>query len=260
MSLNENMVSEITEKLMTASENVPRVYAAGRERGEADGYERGYAEGLSEGYTIEDIGRAVANADFRTLGKMLIIPDDVTVIKANAFYGANLTMGVKFPNNLQTIGNNAFANANRGSNVTILPDSVTTVGNSAFLWGSLTGTKLPDSLTSVGTSAFLGTGITFTELPLGLTAIPDQAFGYLNITNVTFHAGITTIGSKIFRSCVKLTSVTFKGTPTSMSATAFGDCSALTDIYVPWAEGEVAGAPWGATNATIHYNFTEGTE
>lgn len=25
-------------------------------------------------------------------------------------------------------------------------------------------------------------------------------------------------------------------------------------IYVPWAEGEVAGAPWGATKATIYYN------
>ena len=26
------------------------------------------------------------------------------------------------------------------------------------------------------------------------------------------------------------------------------------DIYVPWAEGAIANAPWGATKATIHYN------
>jgi hypothetical protein len=25
---------------------------------------------------------------------------------------------------------------------------------------------------------------------------------------------------------------------------------------VPWAEGAVANAPWGATNATINYNYT----
>lgn len=41
-----------------------------------------------------------------------------------------------------------------------------------------------------------------------------------------------------------------------MSSTAFSS-STLTDIYVSWGEGEVAGAPWGATNATIHYNYTE---
>lgn len=34
---------------------------------------------------------------------------------------------------------------------------------------------------------------------------------------------------------------------------AFNKCTNLTDIYVPWAEGDVGGAPWGATNATIHY-------
>lgn len=33
--------------------------------------------------------------------------------------------------------------------------------------------------------------------------------------------------------------------------------STVTDIYVTWGEGEVADAPWGATNATIHYNYTE---
>lgn len=35
----------------------------------------------------------------------------------------------------------------------------------------------------------------------------------------------------------------------------FNGCTNLTDIKVPWAEGEVAGAPWGATNATITYNY-----
>ena len=35
-------------------------------------------------------------------------------------------------------------------------------------------------------------------------------------------------------------------------------CTNLTTINVPWAEGAVAGAPWGATNATINYNYTGG--
>lgn len=32
--------------------------------------------------------------------------------------------------------------------------------------------------------------------------------------------------------------------------------TSITDIYVPWGEGEVPNAPWSASNATIHYNYT----
>lgn len=39
-----------------------------------------------------------------------------------------------------------------------------------------------------------------------------------------------------------------------ISQSAFNNCPQLSNIYVSWAEGEVANAPWGATNATIHYN------
>lgn len=49
--------------------------------------------------------------------------------------------------------------------------------------------------------------------------------------------------------------VYFDGVPESIGTNAF-DYASVTDIYVPWAEGEVANAPWGATSATIHYNHT----
>jgi hypothetical protein len=31
----------------------------------------------------------------------------------------------------------------------------------------------------------------------------------------------------------------------------------LMTINVPWSEGEVINAPWGASNATINYNYVE---
>lgn len=52
-----------------------------------------------------------------------------------------------------------------------------------------------------------------------------------------------------------LQSVTFEGTPTSISAGAFSNCENLIVINVPWSEGKVANAPWGATNATINYDY-----
>lgn len=75
------------------------------------------------------------------------------------------------------------------------------------------------------------------------------------LTDVTFTDRITSIGDRTFQGCSALTTVTFEGTPTSIDSTCFNFCNNLTDIYVPWSEGEVANAPWGATNATIHYNY-----
>ena len=60
-----------------------------------------------------------------------------------------------------------------------------------------------------------------------------------------------------FQNCTSFTSITFKSTPTTIASSAFNGCTNLTDIKVPWAEGAVSGAPWGATNATITYNYTE---
>jgi hypothetical protein len=40
----------------------------------------------------------------------------------------------------------------------------------------------------------------------------------------------------------------------SISNAAFYNCTNLEDIYLPNAQNTYSGAPWGATNATIHYN------
>lgn len=37
----------------------------------------------------------------------------------------------------------------------------------------------------------------------------------------------------------------------------FSGCTKLSTIYVPWSQGQVANAPWGASNATIIYDYKE---
>ena len=56
--------------------------------------------------------------------------------------------------------------------------------------------------------------------------------------------------------CTALEKVYFESNAKNVSSMTFNGCTAITDIYVPWAEGTVSGAPWGATNATIHYETT----
>ena len=59
--------------------------------------------------------------------------------------------------------------------------------------------------------------------------------------------------------CLTLKTVTIKKVGNfSFDKQAFNGCNNLTTINVPWAEGAIANAPWGATNATINYNYTEG--
>ena len=96
------------------------------------------------------------------------------------------------------------------------------------------------------------------SLPEGLVSIAYVAFEQCtSLQEVELPASIQTIEQEAFNKCTSLTKVIFKGTPTELHRLAFARCDALTDIYVPWAEGEVVNAPWGATNATVHYNYTE---
>ena len=120
-------------------------------------------------------------------------------------------------------------------------------------------TSLPEGLTSIGNGAFAGcTSLALTSLPAGVTSIGDGTFfGCSNLALTSLPAGVTSISNGAFVDCTSLTSITFKGTPTTIASSAFDGCTNLTDIKVPWAEGAVANAPWGATNATITYNYTE---
>ena len=95
------------------------------------------------------------------------------------------------------------------------------------------------------------------SLPSGLTSIGNDVFnGCSNLALTSLPSSLTSIGVRAFEKCSSLTSITFEGTPSTIDSSAFTNCTKLTTINVPWAEGAVAGAPWGATNATINYNYT----
>ena len=71
---------------------------------------------------------------------------------------------------------------------------------------------------------------------------------------VYINSSVGTIGSKAF-TYAGMSKVYFTGNAITrtISMDAFQNCTGITDIYVPWQEGAVNSAPWGATNATIHY-------
>ena len=142
-----------------------------------------------------------------------------------------------------------------------LPDDLTKIGRDAFSGcASLALTSLPEGVTSIGNGAFYDcTSLALTSLPAGVTSIGYGAFyGCTSLALTSLPAGVTSIGDSAFYGCTSLTALTFMGKPAFIGPDAFSNCPKLTTINVPWAEGAVADAPWGATNATINYNYTGG--
>lgn len=120
---------------------------------------------------------------------------------------------------------------------------------------------LPDTVERIETEAFdYASTIRIGKLPVNLKYL-GKAFVYgrnmFSGTELEIPAGIETLAALALYqcNCSALATITFKGTPTSIANNALQN-DRITTINVPWAEGAVANAPWGATNATINYNYT----
>ena len=108
-------------------------------------------------------------------------------------------------------------------------------------------------LESVGSNAFYGcTSLSSVNLPkLGIVAgysfYNNKALTYIKLLHAWKFNGAS------FQNCTSLKTVVLPNA-TVIDKNVFSNCTAITDIYVPNAESSYSNAPWGATNATIHYN------
>ena len=165
---------------------------------------------------------------------------------------------ITLPSGLTKIGSYAFMNYSTLNYIEI-PNWITIIQTYAF-YGckNLALTSLPDSLTNMGAYAFQGcTNLALTSLPDGLNHIANNVFyNCTNLALTSLPAGVTNISGYAFRNCTGLKELTFtnKSKPT-IAPTAFSGCTNLTTIRVPWRKAAVSRAPWGATKATIIYNY-----
>ena len=163
----------------------------------------------------------------------ITIPNSVTSIGDYAFRGCSSLTSITIPNSVTSIGGYAFSgcsnlisiiveegnlvyesreNCNaiiktatneliQGSQSTIIPESVTSIGDYAFRGcSSLTSITIPNSVTSIGDDAFSGcTGLTAITIPEGVTSIDDNAFnGCTNLTHITIPNSVTSIDQYAF--------------------------------------------------------------
>ena len=116
-----------------------------------------------------------------------------------------------------------------------IPDSVTSIGSSAFSGCTgFTSIAIPDGVTSIGSSAFFEcSSLTSITIPDGVTSIGDTAFsGCTGLTRITIPDGVTSIGVGTFYACRSLASLTIGNGVTSIGWDAFYNCSSLNDVFI----------------------------
>ena len=138
----------------------------------------------------------------------------------------------------------------------VIADGCATIGKSAFNSSQIVSVEIPQSVKLISEQAFRYcqslTSIIGME---GVEELGEASFSYCAaLTAFTVPATVQVIRSNILQGATRVTTVNFRGKPRTIDRTAFYGASGLTTINVPWAEGEVANAPWGANNATINYN------
>lgn len=171
------------------------------------------------------------------------------------------SVSLSIQNSLQVVGLgiSAFEGCTKLTTFPFSETEVSSILNRAFFGcSSLVLTSLPSTLTGVGANVFDGcSNLSITTTPDTLTILETGLFNNCTgITTMTIPATVTAVRSLAFGNCAGLTTVTFKGTPSVLNAQAFEGCTNLATINVPWAENAIAGAPWGATSATINYGYT----
>ena len=164
------------------------------------------------------------------------IPENVTSIGNEAFYNTSLT-SIDLPANLKTIGRYAFSGTKLKK--VVLPSQVETIGDHAFSIESLESVHIPKSLKSVAnysynTSYIYNRSWNSVEWGQGYNAIFS---GDKNLKTVTFEDGISEIISELFRG-TGINKIDLPSSVTKIGSAAFAN-SDLTTINLPSSLSEI---------------------
>ena len=190
----------------------------------------------------------------------VIIPDSVTSIEDNAFYGCESLASVAIGNGVTSIGNYAFYGCESLASVAI-GSGVTSIGEWAFYGcDSLASIVIPAGVESIGVNAFyfshslVSVTIEGTNVELGknafascseLTQIAFTGTGELalklgenafsrctSLVNFSVRANTIALGKDLFSGCTSLTSVTIEGNSVTVGDGVFNNCEKIDTVIL----------------------------
>jgi phospholipase C len=163
------------------------------------------------------------------------IPDSVTTIFTEAFYGCSNLSSVTIGTNVTTIGGGAFSECASLTSINI-PNSVTSIGPSTFAFcRSLTSVTIGESVTSIGLDAFYSCpSLSNVNIPDSVTSIGYTAFALCtSLTSITIGNSLTSIEWGMFNNCTNLTSVVIPNSVANIEHDVFYRCFSLTNLTIP---------------------------
>ena len=116
-----------------------------------------------------------------------------------------------------------------GCNTTVIPNTITTIGNSAFYGIGKWGRKmaLPSTVTTIENDAFACSNFTEVEMPEGLKTIGEYAFAWTPIMNFQIPASVTSIGYRVLYGCQNVESIVVKDNNTNYDSR--DNCNAIIE-------------------------------
>ncbi|MBR5030706.1 MAG: leucine-rich repeat protein [Muribaculaceae bacterium] len=178
---------------------------------------------------------AINNSAFRDCSGLtsVNIPNSVITIDGGAFDGCSGLTSITIPNSVTSIGDYAFSICSGLTSIIVENDNpyydsrnncnaIIETATNTLVTGCMN-TVIPNSVTSIGQWAFSHSiGLTSLEIPLSVTTIGNAAFyGCSGLTSVTIPNSVTYIGSSAFGDCTSLANITIPNSVTSIGSDAF---------------------------------------
>ncbi len=188
-------------------------------------------------YIISDAGEVTITSCDKASSGEITVPDTiegcpVTAIQNYAFQNCVNVTGVILPDTLVTIGDGAFLGS--GIEGIVIPNGVSVIPGFAFKnCKALSGVELPEGITELGSHSFSDCDVLAEiVLPESLQVIGDGAFFECKeLESVNLPAGLTEIGTDAFHGCIKLASdIVIPEGVTKINTNIFRNCYELNSL------------------------------
>ena len=220
-----------------------------------------------EEHTANDNGScSVCLAPFSaTAGLIYDVSSDGTYAEVIGYEGEPTRIRIAEEYNglpVKEIHSGAFSHNEKITEV-IIPDSVTSIGASAFFCcHALQSVVIENAVTSVGRQAFYNcSALKNVVIGNGVTKIGQSAFSQcFSLSSITIPDSVTEIGEFAFNECFALQSVVIGNGVTEIGKTVFRNCSSISSIVIPDSVTKIKGYSLEYSQPFINVYYTGSEE